>query len=157
MDLALYQPEIPENTASLMRFAACLGLNLHLIEPLGFALNTKKMRRIAMDYRDQVALHRHASFSDFQAALPESRLVLATTTATLPHWDHTWQAGDVLLMGQESCGVPAAIHRAAHVRITIPLHPSARSLNLASAATLICGEWQRQRSRKNDIPPYIPT
>jgi len=146
MDLALYQPEIPENTAALMRFAACLGIRLHLIEPLGFALDTKKMRRIGMDYVDQVTLERHASFDKFRESHTNARLILATTKAAVPHWQHEWQAGDILLMGQESAGVPEAIHAAADGRITIPMAAAARSLNLASAATLICGEWQRQRA-----------
>lgn len=145
MNLALYQPEIPENTAALMRLAACLGIHLHLIEPLGFALDTKKMRRIGMDYVDQVHLTRHASFERFRQTHPNARLILGTTKAAKPHWQHDWQEGDVLLMGQESAGVPAAIHEVADVRITIPMAAGTRSLNLASAATLICGEWQRQR------------
>ena len=91
MRLALYQPEIPENTAALMRLVACLGAELHLIEPLGFAWDTKKMRRIGMDYTTLAKVIRHRSFDDFCASLPESgRLVLATTKARQPHWDHTW-------------------------------------------------------------------
>ena len=146
--LALYQPEIPENTAALIRLAACLSIELHLIEPLGFALDTKKMRRIGMDYAAQIRLIRHASFAQFRAALPQSRLILSTTKASRPHWEHNWRSDDVLLMGQESAGVPAQIHSLADVRITIPMAAQARSLNLASAATLICGEWHRQRCHR---------
>lgn len=146
MQMALYQPEIPENTAAILRLAACLDLRLHLIEPLGFALNTKKMRRIGMDYRDLVRVERHASFGHFRAAHPKATLVLATTKSARPHWDHHWQDGHILLMGQESSGVPQDVHAAADHRLTIPMAPGARSLNLASAATLICGEWQRQRN-----------
>ncbi len=146
MDLVLYQPEIPENTAALIRFGACLGLNLHLIEPLGFALNTKKMRRIAMDYGDQVPVVRHGCLADFVAAHPTARLVLATTKTSVPHWTHRWQPGDFLVMGQESAGVPARMHDLCPVHVTIPMAEWARSLNMAMAAALICGEWQRQIS-----------
>ena len=147
MDVALYQPEIPENTAALMRLAACLGIRLHLIEPLGFALDTKKMRRVGMDYLDQVHLKRHVSYEKFKESRPSTgRLILATTKASIPHWDHQWADGDVLIMGQESAGVPEPVHQDCDVRITIPLSGQARSLNLAAATTLICGEWQRQRN-----------
>ena len=147
MRLALYQPEIPENTAALMRLAACLGAELHLIEPLGFALDTKKMRRIGMDYAALATVRRHASFDKFLASLPESgRLALATTKAAAPYWDHAWGPNDTLLMGQESAGVPSAVHDRADVRVTIPMTGQARSLNLAAAATLICGDWHRQNA-----------
>ena len=147
MRLALYQPEIPENTAALMRLAACLAAELHLIEPLGFALNTKKMRRIGMDYAALVTIERHVSFDAFLQTLPESgRLVLATTKAHKPYWSHTWGPNDILLLGQESAGVPQSVHDRAQVRLTIPMANSARSLNLASAATLICSDWYRQKA-----------
>lgn len=144
MDLALYQPEIPENTASLIRLAACLGFHLHLIEPLGFALDTKKMRRIGMDYVAQVTLKRHTSFDKFRESMTGRRLILATTKAAKPHWEHRWDPTDVLIMGQESAGAPQHIHDLAAARLTIPMQGQARSLNLAAAATLMCGEWQRQ-------------
>ena len=150
MRLALYQPEIPENTAALLRLVACLGAELHLIEPLGFAWNTKKMRRIGMDYSALASVQRHTSFEKFQSSLPESgRLILATTKASIAHWDHNWKPNDTLLMGQESAGAPEAVHGAADVRVTIPMVGPARSLNLATAATLICGEWQRQMAMEN--------
>ncbi len=146
MDLVLYQPEIPENTATLLRLGACLGLELHLIEPLGFAFNTKKMRRIAMDYGDQVSVARYSCLADFVTAHPAARLVLATTKASRPHWTHRWQSGDFLVMGQESAGVPAHVRDLCPVHVTIPMAARVRSLNMAAAATLICGEWQRQIS-----------
>ena len=146
LHLALYQPEIPDNTAALLRLSACLNIHLHLIEPLGFALNSQRMRRITLDYAAQVQVTRHASFNLFHNALGGARLVLATTKAENPYWSHDWQASDVLLMGQESAGVPHAVHEVAACRLTIPMAPPARSLNLASAATLICGDWHRQRN-----------
>ena len=147
MRLALYQPEIPENTAALMRLAACLGAELHLIEPLGFALDTKKMRRIGMDYAALATVQRHVSFEKFLQTLPESgRLALATTKAAKPYWEHQWGPNDTLLMGQESAGAPDAVHDRADARLTIPMTGAARSLNLASAATLICGDWHRQKA-----------
>ena len=121
-------------------------MKLHLIEPLGFALNTKKMRRIGMDYSAQVALFRHVSFAAFELAQAGKRLVLATTRAPIAHWQHSWRSDDILLLGQESAGVPERVHQRADVRVSVPMTAMARSLNLAAAATLICGEWQRQMS-----------
>lgn len=151
MDVVLYQPEIPDNTAALIRLGACLGYRLHLIEPLGFALDTKKMRRIGMDYSKQITLIRHPSWDHFRNEHPDARLVLATTKAQIPHWHHRWAKNDFLIMGQESAGVPTDLHEQVNVQITIPMAQKVRSLNLASAATVICGEWQRQISETNGI------
>ena len=124
--LALYEPDIPQNAGTLMRFGACMGIPVHLIEPAGFPTSDKSFLRAGMDYLDG------------------NRLILATTKAAMPYHDVTYQAGDIIMMGRESAGVPQSVHEIADVRITIPLHPRMRSLNVAVAASMILGEALRQ-------------
>ena len=144
--LALYEPDIPQNAGTLMRFGACMGIPVHLIEPAGFPTSDKSFLRAGMDYLDAVTLIRHISFVRFDAARRQNgnRLILATTKAAIPYYDVTYQAGDIVMMGRESAGVPQSVHDVADVRITIPLHPRMRSLNVAVAAAMILGEALRQ-------------
>jgi tRNA (cytidine/uridine-2'-O-)-methyltransferase len=144
MRLALYQPDIPQNTGTILRTAACLGVAVDLIEPAGFNASDKALRRAGMDYLDRLDLTRHGSFDRFLADRPPGRLVLATTAAAMRHTDLVFVAGDTLLLGRESAGVPDDIHALADARVKVPLVPGARSLNVAVAAAMILGEALRQ-------------
>jgi tRNA (cytidine/uridine-2'-O-)-methyltransferase len=146
MRLAIFQPDIPQNLGSSIRLAACLGVPLDIVEPCGFPLSDKALRRTAMDYGDSVDLARHASWAAFLAA-PErqtGRLVLFTTKAAAPHSTFAFQAGDTLLFGRESAGAPPEVHAAAQARLFIPIRPPARSLNVVVAAAIALGEGLRQ-------------
>jgi tRNA (cytidine/uridine-2'-O-)-methyltransferase len=146
MHLALYQPDIPQNTGTILRLCACFRLQAHIIEPAGFLCSDRAFRRAGMDYLDAVAITRHASWRDFEAwrRLAPRRLVLFTTSATLSYLDYGFQAEDVLLFGRESAGVPEEVHAAADARLRIPMRPDMRSLNIAIAAALAAGEALRQ-------------
>jgi tRNA (cytidine/uridine-2'-O-)-methyltransferase len=146
MRLAIFQPDIPQNLGSSIRLAACLGVSLDIVEPCGFPLSDKALRRTAMDYGDSVDLTRHSSWDAFLAA-PErqaGRLVLFTTKAAVPHLTFDFQAGDTLLFGRESAGAPEEVHAAAQARLFIPLRPPARSLNVVVAAAIALAEGLRR-------------
>lgn len=146
MRIALYQPDIPQNTGTILRLAACLGIEAHLIAPAGFPLSDRAFRRAGMDYLDAVALVRHASWAAFETWRREHgcRLVLFTTAATQSYLDFAFRRDDVLLFGRESAGVPAEVHAAADARLVIPMRPGLRSLNVAMAAAMAAGEALRQ-------------
>jgi len=152
MQIALYQPDIAQNTGTILRLAACLGVAAHIIEPAGFPVSDRAFRRAGMDYLDQVALTRHASWAAFEQWRRAARLsvVLLTTRATAGYLDHRFTPDDVLLFGRESSGVPEAVHAAADTRLTIPLRANLRSLNVAMACAMVVGEALRQtRDRSN--------
>jgi len=145
--LCLYQPDIPQNTGTIMRTAACLGLQIELIEPLGFVLDEKRMRRSGMDYMDHVNVVRYASWDRFnhhRQSETTSRLILLTTKAAVPYTQFNFKQGDRLLLGQESAGVPDKVHDAADARIIIPMNSGMRSLNIAQSAAMVAGEALRQ-------------
>ncbi len=146
MRLALYQPDIPQNTGTMLRLAACLGIGVDIIEPAGFPVSDRHFRRSGMDYLDQVEIVRHASWPAFEAWRTKAghRLVLATTKAATAHVDFAFAAGDVILVGRESAGVPRAVHDGADARVVVPMRPGLRSLNVAVAAAFILGEAVRQ-------------
>ncbi|MPY71310.1 MAG: tRNA (cytidine(34)-2'-O)-methyltransferase [Alphaproteobacteria bacterium] len=143
MRLALYQPDIPQNAGAMLRLGACFGVAVDIIEPCGFVLDDRRMRRAGMDYIDRVAIARHVSWDRFAASAP-GRIVLLTTRGDIAHDRFAWRPGDVLLMGRESAGVPAEIHRAAAARVAIPTAPGIRSLNVAQAAAIALAEALRQ-------------
>ena len=143
MRLALFEPEIPQNTASLLRLCACLGVPLDIIEPCGFVFDDKRLKRVGMDYIDFVQYDLHSSWSAFQAARPQ-RLVLLTTKVTTAHLDFTFEKDDILMVGRESSGVPQDIAETILHKVKVPLIPEARSFNVAQAATLVLGEALRQ-------------
>lgn len=142
----LYQPDIPQNAGTLLRLCACLDVDVHVIEPAGFDLSDRALRRAGMDYLVQVRLIRHLSWGRFAAWQAQSgrRLVLATTAGALPYTDLAFASSDLILMGRESAGVPEAVHAAADARIVIPMLAGMRSLNVATAAAMILGEALRQ-------------
>jgi len=146
MRLALYQPDIPQNTGAILRLAACFGLPVDVIEPCGFAFDDRRMRRAGMDYLDHVELHRHRSWDAYRTARSgkPGRLVLLTTKAPVPYAEVRFEAADSLLLGRESAGVPEDVHVAADIRIRIPMRPGLRSLNVAMAAAIVAGEAMRQ-------------
>jgi tRNA (cytidine/uridine-2'-O-)-methyltransferase len=144
MRLALYQPDIPQNTGAIPRLAACFGLAVDVIEPCGFAFDDRRLRRAGMDYLDHVELNRHRSWEAYQAARKTGRLVLLTTKGAVPHTDVRFEEADSLLLGRESAGVPEDVHAAADIRIRIPMRAGLRSLNVAMAAAIVAGEAMRQ-------------
>jgi tRNA (cytidine/uridine-2'-O-)-methyltransferase len=146
MRLALYQPDIPQNAGTILRFCACFGIEAHIIEPSGFPTTDRAFRRAGMDYLDAVAIVRHRSwpaFADWRGR-QACRLVLFTTAATHSYLDYRYQPDDILMFGRESAGVPAEVHDAADARLKIPIRESLRSLNVAVAAAMAVGEALRQ-------------
>lgn len=144
MRIALYQPDIPQNAGATFRLAACLGLPVDLIEPAGFVMSNSNLRRAGMDYLSEVEIVRHISWDRYLAEAPPARLVLLTTRAKQRHIDFAFKADDTLLVGQESSGVPDAVHDRADARLRVPMRPETRSLNVVTALTLVLGEALRQ-------------
>jgi tRNA (cytidine/uridine-2'-O-)-methyltransferase len=146
MQIALYQPDIPQNAGTILRLCACLGVTAHLIEPAGFPTSDRHFRRAGMDYLDAVEIARHASFAAFEAWRRAAglKLVLFTTAAATSYLDHAFGPRDVLLFGRESAGVPREVQEAADARLLIPMRPGLRSLNVAMATALALGEALRQ-------------
>jgi len=148
MHLVLYEPDIPQNAGAMMRLAACLSLPLELIEPCGFALSDRRLRRAGMDYLERLKLTRHlsyAAFSRWRLSLdPVPRLILLTTRAERSYLDFAYAPDDFLMVGRESAGVPEEVHADASARLKIPLARGARSLNVALAAAMVLGEALRQ-------------
>jgi len=153
MRLALYEPDIPQNTGAVLRLAACFGVGVDLIEPCGFVLDDKRLKRVGMDYLAAVELTRHASWARFLEARGKGRLVLLTTAADTLYQDFRFAPDDVLLCGRESAGVPQDVHEAADARIKVPMAPGARSLNVAMAAAVVLGEALRQTGL---LPGLLP-
>ncbi len=148
MRLALFQPDIPQNAGALLRLGACLGVPVDIIEPCGFVLSDRRLRRAGMDYLASAELTRHETWSAFVAArTPAARIVLLTTAGTVPYHRFAFGADDIILVGRESAGVPPEIHDASDARLTIPMRPGLRSLNVALAASMVLGEGLRQTSR----------
>lgn len=146
MHIALYQPDIPQNTGTILRLCACLGIEAHIIAPAGFPISDRAFRRAGMDYLDAVALTRHASWQAFETWRRgrKLRLLLFTTAATASYLDCGYRSEDVLLFGRESAGVPPEVHQAADSRLLIPMRQGLRSLNVALAAAMAAGEALRQ-------------
>jgi tRNA (cytidine/uridine-2'-O-)-methyltransferase len=146
VELALYQPDIPQNTGTLLRLGACLGVRVHVIHPTGFSFSARSLRRSALDYLADAEFVEHASYGAFSAwrAAAGRRLVLLTTRATGSAYAARYLADDILMVGRESAGVPAAVAGDAELCVRIPMRPGLRSLNVALAASLIVGEAKRQ-------------
>jgi len=146
MQIALYQPDIAQNTGTILRLAACFGIETHIIEPAGFPVSDRAFRRAGMDYLDQVTITRHVSFAAFEdwRRTADLKLVLLTTRAATSYLDHQFTGRDVLMFGRESAGVPEAVHDTADARLTIPMRAGLRSLNVAMACAMVVGEALRQ-------------
>jgi tRNA (cytidine/uridine-2'-O-)-methyltransferase len=144
MEIALYQPDIAGNAGTIARLCACLGLKLTIIEPAGFLWDDSRLKRAGMDYLDMAAIRRSASWAAFREETQGRRKLLLTTKSALPFTDFKFRGDDILLLGRESSGVPDDVHHAADVRLTIPMHDNARSLNVALACAMVTGEALRQ-------------
>jgi len=150
MRIALFEPDIPQNTGTILRLAACLGIEAHLIEPAGFPTSDRAFRRAGMDYLDQVTLIRHVSWATFESwrRAEGLRLVLFTTRTTASYLDHAYERRDILLFGRETSGVAEEVHEAADVRLKIPMQPGLRSINVAMTCAMAVGEAMRQIARR---------
>lgn len=144
MRLALFEPDIPQNTGTLIRLGACLGVPLDVIEPCGFLWSEAKLRRAGMDYLDQADVTRHASWQRFLEAREGARLILLTTKGDTVYLDCAFRPGDILILGRESGGVPDFVHAKAEARLAIPMRPGLRSLNVALAGAIVAAEALRQ-------------
>lgn len=144
IEIALYQPDIAANAATIMRMAACLGLRVRIIEPAGFTWSDSSLKRAGMDYLAKADLIRDSSWDAFRTATAGRRLVALTTKSGLSFLDVAFAPGDILLMGRESAGLPAEVHDAADIRATISMVPGLRSLNVAMACAMVTGEALRQ-------------
>jgi tRNA (cytidine/uridine-2'-O-)-methyltransferase len=146
MRIALFQPDIPQNTGTILRLCACLNVEAHIIEPAGFPVTDRHFRRAGMDYLDQVRIVRHTAWQAFEDWRHEAgvRLLLLTTRGARSYLDCRYRSADVLLLGRESAGVPDEVFDAADERLAIPMQPGMRSLNVAMAAAMALGEALRQ-------------
>ncbi len=150
MQIALYQPDIPPNTGTIIRMAACLNVHVNIIEPCGFPFGDKSFRRAGMDYIDLSMISRHKSWDYFLDNIGSSRIILMTTKGSQAYTDVSYQPDDIILMGRESAGVPDDVHQRADKRVIIPMTPETRSLNVALSASMVLGEALRQT---NMFPP----
>ena len=148
MRIALYQPDIPQNTGTILRLAACLGVPVDILAPAGFDISDRTLKRAGLDYLAHVDLTRHESFEAFEAnrysARPAPRLVLLSSNGSTSYVHYAFRPNDILLLGRESAGVPAEIHAAVDARVRIPMRPGLRSLNIAVATAMVLGEALRQ-------------
>ena len=147
--LAVFEPNIAQNTGAMMRTCACLGVDAAIIEPAGFRINDSRFRRAAMDYIDALTIESHASWASFAAwrAANQRRLVLLTTKGETCLWDFAFHEQDIVLVGRESSGVPETVRASANVRVYIPIQPPLRSLNVGVAAAIAISEGLRQLGR----------
>jgi len=146
MHIVLYKPDIPQNTAAIIRLGACLNLNIHLIEPCGFNLNDNRFKRVVMDYVGLSKIVRHNGFEAFLKKYKKSRIVLMTTKAKKLYHRFKFKKGDMLLFGRESAGVPEEIHRMLRNKIKIPMNKKTRSLNVAMSVAIVASEALRQNN-----------
>ena len=146
MHIVLYKPDIPQNTAAIIRLGACLSLNIHLIEPCGFNLNDRRFKRVVMDYASLSKIVRHDSFEAFKKKYKKSRIVLMTTKAKKLYHKFKFKKNDILLFGKESAGVPEEIHKMLKNKIKIPMNKKTRSLNVAMSVAIVASEALRQNN-----------
>ena len=144
MRLVLFQPDIPQNTGTILRLGACLDVGVDIIEPCGFVLDDRRLKRSAMDYLDILDWRRWPSWPAYHSTRHDGRLVLLTTSGDTPYHEFRFDRNDRLLLGRESSGVPGDVRNATDARLRIPLNAAARSLNVAIAAAIVAGEALRQ-------------
>lgn len=142
--LVLYQPDIPQNVGTLLRLGACLGVPVHIIEPCGFLWGERRLRRSGMDYLDKAQVQRHENWDSFCQWRQDRRLILLTPQGDQSYLDLSFTSQDLLLLGQESCGVPEEVAQACDLKATIPMKSSFRSLNVAISGAIVMGEVLRQ-------------
>ena len=146
MHIALYKPDIPQNTAAIIRLSACLNLKLHIIEPCGFSLNDSRFKRVVMDYLGLSKIFRHQDYNEFLKKNKKSRIILMTTKATKHYHKFKFKKNDVLLFGRESAGVPEDLHKSIKDKVKIPMNKKTRSLNVAVSVAIISAEALRQNN-----------
>ena len=146
MHIALYKPDIPQNTAAIIRLSACLNLKVHIIEPCGFDLNDSRFKRVVMDYLGFSKIFRHQDYNEFLKKNKKNRIVLMTTKATKHYHKFKFKKNDVLLFGRESAGVPEDLHKSIKNKIKIPMNKKTRSLNVAMSVAIISTEALRQNN-----------
>ena len=144
MHIALYKPDIPQNTAAIIRLSACLNLKIHIIEPCGFLLSDKRFKRVVMDYIDEKNIKFHKSFNEFLKFKENQRIVLMTTKASISYTKFKFKENDTILFGRESAGVPERVHKLIKNRLKIPMKNNKRSLNLATAVAIVLAESLKQ-------------
>lgn len=144
MRLALFEPDIPQNTGALIRLGACFGVPVDIIEPCGFLWSEPKLKRAGMDYLGEADITRHASWTAFRAVRGSNRIVLLTTKGATPFTGFAFAPDDILLLGRESAGVPPEVHEAADARLLIPMRAGLRSINVAMAGAIVLSEALRQ-------------
>tara|TARA_Y100000992_G_scaffold47278_1_gene27424 strand:- start:310 stop:762 length:453 start_codon:yes stop_codon:yes gene_type:complete len=146
MRIALFEPDIPQNAGNIFRLGACLGVSIDIIEPAGFVIDDKRLKRASMDYYDYLDLTKHLSWEKFYEWSKENsyRLILLTTKSTKSYYDYKYQPNDIILFGRESAGVPEYVHEKVDERLTIPMIKGPRSINLSSSVSIVAGEMIRQ-------------
>ena len=142
--IALYEPDIPQNTAAIIRTCACLGAKLEIIEPCGFLLSDKRFKRVVMDYMDLEQIEFYQSYEKFFEKKQNQRIVLMTTKGSLPYTKFKFKSDDTILFGRESAGVPEKVHKLIKDRLKIPMNDKVRSLNIASSVAIVLAESLRQ-------------
>ena len=142
--IALFEPDIPQNTAAIIRTCACLGAKLEIIEPCGFLLSDKRFKRVAMDYMDEKDIKFYKSSEDFFTSKENQRIILMTTKASISYTQFRFDKNDTILFGRESAGVPEEIHKLVEYRLKIPMKNNKRSLNVASSVAIILAESLKQ-------------
>ena len=146
INIVLYKPDIPQNTAAIVRLSACLNLKIHIIEPCGFNLDDSRLRRVAMDYLDLSKILRYENYENFHKKNYKSRIILMTTKATKHYHKFKFKKNDVLLFGRESAGVPESLHKSIKDKVKIPMNKKTRSLNIAMSVAIISSEALRQNN-----------
>lgn len=144
VSLALFRPDQAGNCGTLMRLSACMDIDIHIIHPCGFTFSKQALKRSAMDYFDHVKLYEHDDFDDFCANTQEKRKILLTTKTDQKFTEFSFSKDDILILGQESSGAPDYVHHNASDRVTIPMHPQMRSINIALSASMVLSEALRQ-------------
>ncbi|MDC0472624.1 tRNA (cytidine(34)-2'-O)-methyltransferase [Pelagibacteraceae bacterium] len=148
INIALYQPDIPQNTAAIVRLAACLNLKMHIIEPCGFNLNDSRFKRVVMDYNNFVNITRYKSFEEFNKKHSSSRIILMTTKAKNIYYNFKFKKNDIIMFGRESAGAPVKIHDTIKNKLKIPMNKKTRSLNVAMSVGIVTSEAIRQLHEK---------
>ncbi|MEY3811261.1 MAG: rRNA Methylase [Pseudomonadota bacterium] len=148
-NVALFQPDIPQNTAATIRLCACLNITLEIIEPCGFQFNEKKLKSIYMDYYKNCKIIRHSSFEDFIKTKKNKRIILLTTKAKKSYYNFNFKKSDTILFGRESAGVPDSIHKIVDERLKIPISKNTRSLNVVTSVSIVLSEALRQNNYSN--------
>ncbi len=146
ISIALYKPDIPQNTAAIIRFASCFGMKIHIIEPCSFRLDDRRFTRVVMDYMDFKHLHKYTDFKNFRDSNKKSRIVLLTTKSKISYLNFKFKKNDILLLGRESKGVPKELHESIEHRLKIPINKKTRSLNIAISGAVASAEALRQNN-----------